>query len=365
MPVETTSHAEGTAPDRGGAAELRPTDPRARKNSWDQNLPRAGKTSFFHSEAWAKVLTESYGFRPAYFATTVAAQRRAILPVMEASSWLTRRRGISLPFTDECAAVADDPADIQPLTEQVLRHGQSESWTTWEYRGGRSSLAGAPASQSFHGHTLELGGNTSELFARLDGTARTAVRKAQQHGVAVEFSTTTEAVQIFHRHLCQTRQRHGLPPQPFRFFASIQRHVLAQGLGWVAVARHQQTPVASAVFFHFGRTAMYKFAASDHAFRHLQANHLVLWQALERYGQSGFSLFDFGRTAHSNPGLRRFKLAWRPKESAIDYVKYDFRRRCFTETQADLATGWHNRVFRLLPQPIGRAIGSLAYRHMA
>jgi hypothetical protein len=284
---------------------------------------------------------------------------------MEASSWLTRRRGISLPFTDECAAMGDDPAVIQALAERVLRHGESKSWTTWEYRGGRAPFDGAPASQSFHGHKLDLTGNATELFSRLDGTARTAVRKARQHGVTVEFSTDSEAMRIFHHQLCETRQRHGLPPQPFRFLASIQRHILGQGLGWVAVARHGNTPVASAVFFHFRQTAIYKFAASGHAFRHLQANHLVLWQAIERYAQNGFSTFDFGRTSLSNPGLRRFKLAWRPKESAIDYVKYDFRRRRYLELQTDLAAGWHNRIFRILPQPIGRAIGALAYRHMA
>jgi hypothetical protein len=347
------------------AAAFHAVDPVAPETAWDPRLPRSQQLNFFHSGAWARVLAESYGFRSAYFTARHSCQPRAVLPVMEASSWLARRRGISLPFTDECAAVADDSDSLAALTEQVRRHGESHAWTTWEYRGGRSLFPGAPASQSFHGHQLELGGNSSERFARLDGTARTAIRKAQQHRVSVEFSTGLDAVRIFHRHLCQTRQRHGLPPQPLHFFTAIHRHVLSQGHGWIAVARHQQTLVASAVFLHFGRSAIYKFAASDHTFRHLQANHLILWEALERYAQGGFSVFDFGRTSLSNAGLRRFKLAWRPKETVIDYVKYDFRRRCFTATQPDLATGWHNRIFRVLPQPVGRMLGALAYRHMA
>ena len=285
-----------------------------------------------------------------------------IIPTMEASSWLTPRRGVTLPFTDECSALQ---VNSQPLREHVLKSPSAKSWRTWEYRGGLASFPEAEASQSFFGHRLELNADADALFAKFDGKARTSIRKAVQQNVVVELSTSLDATKTFYRQICETRRRHGLPPQPLSFFEAVHRNVFAKGLGFVAVAKHEAIPVASAVFFHFGSNAIYKFAASDHRYRHLQANHLVLWHAIQWYAKNRYHSFDFGRTSKDNEGLRHFKLAWRPGEYSIDYMKYDLQRRCYVAGENQLTSGWHNRVFRLLPLPISRAIGALAYRHMA
>lgn len=334
------------------------------ESEWDNNLRQFPKAQFFHSSAWARVLNETYGFKPRYLRGGAQEQAPWIIPAMEASSWLTRSRGVTLPFTDECSALQSDP---QPLREHVLKSSCAESWRTWEYRGGLASVpeAEGKASESFFGHRLELSTDTDALFAKFDGKARTSVRKAVQQDVVVELSTSLDATKQFYGQLCHTRRRHGLPPQPWSFFEAIHRNVLSKGLGFVAIATHGAIPIASAIFFHFGSNAIYKFAASNHRYRHLQANHLVIWHAIQWYAKNRYRSFDFGRTSKDNEGLRHFKLAWRPGEYSIDYVKYDLQRRCFLAGQKQLTTGWHNRVFRLLPLPISRAIGAMAYRHMA
>lgn len=333
-------------------------------SEWDQRVGAFKEVSFFHSRAWARVLSDAYGFQPAYFECAVP-HAAGLLPAMEVSSWFSRRRGVSLPFTDECSFLGEDAEAAKVAVSAMLGHAVARSWSSWEFRGGRAPFGDVPASQTYFGHTLPLDGTVEALFARLDGNARTSVRKAMQCGVAVDFATDLGALRIFHDQLCRTRRRHGLPPQPFGFFEAIHRHVLLAGLGVVAIARHNGQPVASAIFFHFGRSAIYKFAASEFESRNLQANHLVLWRAIERYAAQGFSRLDFGRTSSVNKGLRHFKLAWRPKEHAIDYVKYDFRRACFVEAEPERTTGWHNRVFRLLPAPVSKLIGTAIYRHFA
>lgn len=350
--------------ERGIVSTLQSTNPLA-TSDWDKDVSCFDGVSFFHTAAWARVLAETYGFRPTYFTQTTPAGSRSILPAMEVSNLFFRHRGVTLPFTDECKILADNASAVQPFASEFLHRAELKSWTTWEYRGGNSPFPATTASQSFWGHKLQLLENPDELFARIDGNARTSVRKALQQQVSVDFSTDFAAIRIFHRQLCGTRQRHGLPPQPFRFFEAIHRNVLATGLGTVAIARQGGIPVASAVFFHFNKIAIYKFAASDFSFRHLQANHLVLWRAIEHYSRQGFHRLDFGRTSRANQGLRHFKLAWRPEEYPIDYVKYDRRLARFVKGEQERTTGWHNRLFRILPQPAARLIGAVAYRHMA
>ena len=52
------------------------------------------------------------------------------------------------------------------------------------------------------------------------------------------------------------------------------------------------------------------------------------------------------------------------REYRIDYLKYDFRRNDFV-TERDNAIGWYNWLFRLLPIPLSRVIGAVAYGHWA
>jgi hypothetical protein len=378
---------------------------------WDARLAACPSPSFFHGAAWARVLHETYGFSAVYFTLNpngapvgaclpirqaqgpeafrqtqgpelVEGQANAkegsrassllhqpsdlpaLLPVMEVNSWLTGRRGVSLPFTDECAPLCADADSFRRLFREALEYAKVRAWNYLECRGGKAWFGDAPVSTSFHGHRLDLDADETALWARVDGAVRRAVRKAEQSGLTVEFSQDLDAVRIFFGLLCRTRKRHGLPVQPFRFFESIHRHVLSQDQGWVVLARHGQVPVAGAVFFHFGKTAIYKFGASNETFQHLRANNLVMWEAIKWHARRGFGVLDFGRTSLENEGLRRFKLGWGTQERSIDYFRYDRRKAGFV-TARDESSGWHNRVFRMLPVSLSRLIGVAFYRHVA
>jgi CelD/BcsL family acetyltransferase involved in cellulose biosynthesis len=333
-------------------------------SNWDEGLLGSGRPSFFHGYAWAKVLYDTYGYTPMYFVVRDGARLQCLLPIMEVDSWLTGKRGISLPFTDVCEPLCTDPAAFQDLLTAVMRHAEERDWKYLECRGGKSLWHGATASTSYYGHRLGLIDNEDGLFANVHSSVRRAVRKGQKSGAIVEMSQDLAAVRAFYGLQCQTRQRHGLPPQPFRFFRNIHQHVLSRNQGLVVVARKEGTAVAGAVFFHIGKRVIYKFAASDDRFQHLRANNLVMWEAIRWFASHGFDELDFGRSSSDNEGLRSFKLGWGTEERTIEYVRYD-RRSCGFVTVKDEAFGWHNRLFRALPGPVSRCIGAGLYRHMA
>lgn len=332
---------------------------------WDARLMTCPSASFFHAAAWAKVLQSTYGFTPAYFTLNESGRLHALLPIMEVDSWLTGRRGVSLPFTDECEPLCSDPASFGWVLKEAMRYAEVRDWKYIECRGGKEFLADAPASTSFYGHRLSLADKEEVLFANLDGgRCRSAIRKAAKSGVTVEFCQSLDAVRIFYALQCKTRRKHGLPPQPFRFFQNIHNHILSQSRGFIVLARYQQAPVAAAVFFHWEKKAIYKYGASDETFQHVRANNLVMWEAIKWYAQHGFEELDFGRTSLANDGLRRFKLGWGTEEHRIEYVRYDRRAGGFV-TVKDEASGWHNRVFRALPCFLSRQIGAVLYKHVA
>jgi len=130
------------------------------------------------------------------------------------------------------------------------------------------------------------------------------------------------------------------------------------------LARADKRVVAAAVFFQFGKKAIYKFGASDDRFQQLRANNLVFWKAIQALAENGVVELDFGRTSLGNEGLRRFKLGWGSQESRLDYFKYDFRSKRFAKG-CDRASGWQTRVMGVLPRVMCRWVGTMFYRRLA
>jgi hypothetical protein len=331
--------------------------------SWDSVVAAHGQSTFFHGSAWARVLHETYGHKPVYFCRFSAGQLTGLLPVMEVRSPWTGRRGVSLPFTDFCAPLSGPEGDAA-LYKAALEWGRSRRWRYLEGRGVVPGCRTESPSVAFYGHVIDLERGPEALFNGLSGAVRRGIRRAEEAGLQIEFDVDLDSIRVFYALHCRTRSRHGLPPQPFRFFENIARHVFGQGQGGVLVARAGMTPVAAALFLHHGRQAIYKFGASDYEYQSLRANNLVMWEAIRRYAGQGFTGLHLGRTSLGNEGLRRFKLGFGAAEHRIQYSKYDFSRREFV-SDTDRAEGWFNGVFRRLPLPLLRLAGRALYPHLS
>src|SRR3954471_16887342 len=85
------------------------------ESGWDSLVRSHPGFSFFHGSAWAKVLKDTYGFTPYYFAAVRKDQLLGLLPTMEVRSWLSGIRGVSLPFTDECAPLTSNAVSMSRL----------------------------------------------------------------------------------------------------------------------------------------------------------------------------------------------------------------------------------------------------------
>ncbi len=329
---------------------------------WDAQLASFAGATAFHSAGWARTLHEAYGYTPCHLALRTGDRLTAVWPFMGVSSWLTGRRGLSLPFTDVCEPLGE-PRLLTGLRAASQDLARAQGWKTVEWRGGRAQFPDTPASTQFHVHTLDLTRGPEALLAGLESGTRRAVRKAEQVGLTLTRSRSAEDVRTFYDLLALTRRKHGVPPQPYAFFRALHRNVIAPGQGDVFLARHQGRPIAGILCLHFGRHVLYKYGGSDEAHQQLRANNLVMWTAIRHYADAGFATFDFGRTSLDNEGLRRFKLGWGAAEHTAAYTRWDVARDRFV-TAADASSGSHTRIFRALPLPVSRAIGALLYRHI-
>ena len=345
------------------AATLQPLNP-VDCPGWDGLVLAHPRSSIFHSSAWARTLQATYDFKPVYFIAGEADGRSAMLPLMEVNSWLTGRRGIALPYTDDCEPLYSDAAAVRKLIQAATEFGRKRGWKSVEWRGGRELFDAAPVSLAFHSHTVNLMTDEEWMFARLDSSVRRAIRKAEKSGVTVEISQSLQAMKVFYSLHCKTRRKHGLPPQPFGFFQNVFEHILSKKQGMIAIGSCQERPIAASVYFQLGARAVYKYGASDEAFQQLRGTNVVMWEAIKWHARHGAKTLHLGRTSIGNEGLRRFKLGWGAGEQKIEYVKYDLRKNRFV-TETDEATGWYNRVFSVLSMGLSRLAGAVLYRHCA
>src|SRR3989304_5876328 len=61
---------------------------------WDKLVLSTRDYSFFHSSAWARVLHESYGYKPLYFTLIDDGRLLSLMACMEIKSVLTGKRGV-------------------------------------------------------------------------------------------------------------------------------------------------------------------------------------------------------------------------------------------------------------------------------
>jgi hypothetical protein len=330
---------------------------------WDTTFGAVAGAGVFHTRGWMAALHAAYGFRPCSVALG-AAPGAPCLTLMDVRSPLTGRRGIALPFTDRCEPLPCGAGDPRGLFAAARELGSARGWRRIELRGGGDWAPGATVACRFVGHVVDVDTDDATWEARFDSNMRRNLRKAEKAGVTVEASAEWEALERFVCLNALTRRRHGLPPQPGRFFRALHRELIGAGGGTTVLARHAGRVSAAAVFLWHNGEGVFKYAASAPNGGAPGCAHSVMREGFRCCRAAGATRVDLGRTHPDNAGLRRYKRGFGGREYAIDYYRYVCAADRFVRAVPRL-TGPHSAVIRALPMPLLRAVGAIVYRHAA
>jgi hypothetical protein len=329
---------------------------------WDDMLLEHEEATFFLTSAWAKVLSESYNYKPFYFASIKNGKIITLIALMEVKSFLTGKRGVSLPFSDYCSPICNDLGNFYEVLNCIIKYGKTAGWKHIDLRGNNNYLNAKPASESYVEHYFDISKGKGEIFSDFRDSTQRNIKHAQNENLDVKISNNWESVEDFYRLNCETRKYHGLPPQPVIFFKKVYEHILSKEKGFVALAYRKMRAIAGAVFFHFSNQAIYKYGASDRDYLHLRPNNLIMWKAIEWFVGNGFKSFSFGRTEPENDGLLQFKRGWGANEIKLNYYKYDLKQDAFVSDNSSTKSSYN--FFKKLPLPILKFTGNLLYRHV-
>ncbi len=331
---------------------------------WNKVIIKYRNHTFFHTSQWTRLISETYGYTPVFLVIKEQGKITGLLPLMEVNSFITGKRGIGLPFSDFANPLLTDPGQFNQLLDVVKEYGSKSRWKYIEIKGAQDFLPSGTDSYVEYEHIIDLNGNNDELFASFGSTTKRNIRKAINENVKVYQSQSLESVKDFYKLNSLTRQRHGLPPQPYSFFRNLYNVILKNNSGIIFLAEFDGKIIAGAVYLHFGKKALYKYGASDLNYQKVRANNLVMWEAIKWYNGKGYSEFSFGKTEPENEGLRRFKNGWGVRELESHTYRFDLQENRFLKFSTQ-TSGFHNKIFNNLPLSVLEIFGSLAYRHFA
>ena len=332
--------------------------------NWDEQIMDFPDYSFFHSNAWLRLLVDTYDYEPVFFVIEKNKKIEAVVPLMNVDSRITGRRTIALPFSDYCEPLVSNTECFEDMFRKILEFGDKKRLKYLELRGGKKFFSESDISTYDYNHTLDLTIGEDELYKAFSSNTKRNIKKSNREGVTVDMSTSLSATEVFYNMNCSTRKKHGLPPQPKKFFLNLYKYILSQEKGFIAIASHNGRNIASAVYLHIGDKALYKFGASFMQYQNLRANNVVMWEAIKHYVNNGYKSFCFGRTEPDNEGLRKFKLGWGTNEEILNIYRYYFSQKSFLPIQTK-TTGLHNKIFSKTPIPILKVFSTIFYKHFA
>lgn len=347
---------------RAGAPKVNLLNPLTDSRWFDlaANHPDA---SVFHQSGWLRALVCTYGYEPLVFTTAGPnEQLEDGIVLCRLRSWLTGSRLVSLPFSDHCQPLLGGSESIVAAVK-CLR-GYASELRYVELRPlftGRWSDAGLEPAGSYCFHELDLSPSLSQIFNNMHANSyQRKIRRAEREGLAYESGRSPEILADFYRLLLKTRRRHGLIPQPLKWFKNLVRYV-GENLE-IRLLRKSGIPIAAMLSLRHASKVVYKYGCSDEVHHHRGGMPFLFWKLIEESKESGATSIDLGRSDLDNPGLILFKDRLGAAHRTLTYYRY-------TNPKATKNTSsWKLRsvraIFANLPDAFLSAAGGCFYKHL-
>jgi CelD/BcsL family acetyltransferase involved in cellulose biosynthesis len=344
------------------SANLHAIDP-FKDRRWKELVEAHPASSVFHSLEWLNALQSAYGYEPVVYTNCEPSEPlTAGLVFCKISSWLTGRRLVSLPFSDHCEPLVENPSQLDDLLRRVREVVNAEKWKYCEVRPLHSKTIVPSAfavSNQYFWHAVDLRPSLDVIFKRLHNSVQRNIRRAEREALTYEEGNSEQLLSQFYELVVETRRRQHLPPQPMQWFRS-----LIESFGTklkIRMAFKNHVAIASILTLSHHRTVTYKYGASDAIMHRLGGVTLLFWNTIQQAKAAGFESMDLGRSDVNNEGLAVFKEHWGGVRSVLSYWRYPGRPPARENaTKQDII----RRIVKVAPDRALIAVGNLLYRHI-
>lgn len=348
---------------------------------WDGYVREHPSGTVYHTSAWCRIVAEAGRYTPLCLVVKENGRIVGLLPAMEIRSRLTGNRMGSLPFSDECYAIADKSEYAHALLAEAVRLRDERSLKFFEMRGAPALRAAAPdgassrepdlpeqlgfsAQNHFSTYVVPLSTDTEAIRRKFQKkSVRQVINKSFRLGVTVRRGEGDRDLREYYRLYCLMRRGHGVPPQPMRLFQLIFEAFTDSPLARLYMAEFEGGTIGALIVLHYNGTAYVKYEGVDDNYRDKLPIYAMLWTVIEDAALEGLRACDLGRTASDNAGLASFKSHWGTERVELPYFFCPPGEGISVVKSASLKYRLFTGLFRRLPTSMTARLGARLFRH--
>jgi CelD/BcsL family acetyltransferase involved in cellulose biosynthesis len=360
------SQALQTAPVRGAGKREMPVfeiDP-LHDERWRRFTALRPDASVFHRAEWLQALKTCYGYEPVVFSSSPqGAPLGNALVCCRIQSGLTGSRFVSLPFSDHCEPLVNDPEEMDLLLAHVSGQTDKSHLKYLEIRPIRNTpdpRRGFAICSRYYLHWLDIGDSEKRLFKRFHkDCVQRQIRRAERESLRYEAGGAETLLRHFYKLLIMTRRQSNLPPQPLKWFRTL---MMLMGHGAkIHVAFKGEIPVASILTLSNKKTLVYKYGCRNPRFSNLGGTAMLFWKAIQEAKAQGLEELDLGRSDPDQLGLVAYKEHWGAHRSTVHYWRYPAPA---ASLKPEGAIKYARHLISIAPDASLAMLGNLLYRHI-
>ena len=285
------------------------------------------------------------------------------------SLWVGKRL-LSLPLTSYCDALANDQ-DVPIFAERAFANEPSFDSIELKLSHpvshlGMSDRLTWQTYTAYVTNILPLDGPLDQLYASLHQSCiRRKIKKADKLGILMKEATDDSGLRAFYNLHTAVRKKHGLPPQPYRFFRNMLHQLKSDGVISIPVVEYGGQTVAAAIVLTDNNRCHLEYIACRQDCFTMGVNQALLWKIIKDAKASGAREVDFGRSSVENESLIRFKERWGANSHQLYYYRHASSPTSgATESSDPIRRRLLTALNKHLPSRLLIWEGEIIYRHL-
>ncbi len=280
---------------------------------WDQFVLTCPGATFFHRSGWQTVIESAFGHKTWFLYAEVDGVIRGVLPLAEINSILFGHSLSALPFCVYGGIAADDEAVYNALDKAAQELAMQLKVDHLEYRNIKASNSGWPTKDLYVTFRKSIDPEVEENMKAIPRKQRAMVRKGIKAGLA---SCIDQDITRFFSAYSSSVHRLGTPVFSKKYF-QILKEVFADDCELMTIT-HNDRVISSVMSFYFRDEVLPYYGGGTHEARGMAANDFMYWELMRRSCESGYQIFDFGRSKRDT-GSFSFKKNWGFEPQVLHY----------------------------------------------
>ena len=285
-----------------------------REKAWETFVNMSSQATLAHLLGWRNVVEKTYAHKPCYLMAVEQQRVLGILPLFRIQTVLFGRFLVTAPYLSHGGLLAEDEQVGRALIEAARGLTQQQNAQYLEIRGLSQAGHGLSRKDTYCTFLLPLAHDPQALWARFEGRARKAVRKALASGLHIERGHG--CLHVFTNVLNHHMRDLGTPFHQDTFYRNILAELPERSD--LLMVRNARNYIGGVLLVSCKDTVLPLYGGALTAHKASAPMSLLVWEMIRTCCEQGFRYLDFGRSRWGS-GTFLFKRQWGALPSPLFY----------------------------------------------